>query len=192
MPRPRKEPVPCSFEWCDRPARSKGMCGTCYGREWSRATAHASTEVRERRRAANRTWAANRKPNPVTVTEKRCGTCTAVKPAVDFHRQLLAPDGLQAVCKGCSKASQDAYALTRRCKKVGITVDQYEALRERQGGMCGVCKRRPATDLDHCHATGKFRGLVCAACNRILGTVQDDATLLRRLAAYVDTCGLPV
>lgn len=169
-----------------------GKCRTCYGREWSAAKAASGPEALERKRAANRRWAASREPRAVTVAEKRCGQCATVKPAEDFHRQLLAPDGLQSACKPCSKANQDAYALTRRCKKVGITVDQYTALMGAQGGMCGTCKRRPATDLDHCHRTGKFRGLVCAACNRILGTVDDDATLLRLLADYVDDGGLPL
>lgn len=184
--------MPCSFEWCDRPARSKGMCSTCYGREWARLKAANDPEALERKRATNRKWAANRQPNPITVTEKSCGQCREMKPADDFYRQLLAPDGLQSVCKACSKVNQDAYALTRRCRKVGITVEQYEALWKVQGGRCGTCKRRPATDLDHCHRTGKFRGLVCAACNRILGTVDDDAALLRLLAAYVDDGGLPL
>lgn len=182
----------CSFEWCDRPARSKGMCSTCYGREWARQKATNDPEALERKRAANRKWAASRDPNPVTVERKRCGTCRETKPGEDFYRQLLAPDGLQSVCITCSKAAQDAYALTRRCRKVGITVEQYWALWGAQNGMCGTCKRRPATDLDHCHRTLKFRGLVCAACNRILGTVNDDADLLRLLADYVDDGGLPI
>ena len=168
------------------------MCRTCYGREWAAQKLASDPEAAERKRASNRKWAANRDPNPITVTEKRCGTCQEIKPANEFYRQLRGPDGLQAMCKACSAASQEAYSLTRRCKNVGITVEHYHKLMEQQGGMCGTCQRRPATDLDHCHRTGKFRGLVCAACNRILGTVDDDASLLRLLADYVDQGGLPM
>jgi hypothetical protein len=99
---------------------------------------------------------------------------------------------LQAICKSCSRINQEKIALARRCKIKGITVDQYHALMSAQGGLCGVCKRRPATDLDHCHVGEMFRGLLCAACNRILGTVQDDANLLRALADYLDSGGLPL
>jgi len=192
MGKPYRNLGPCSYDWCDRPAASMGKCRTCYGRDWAAQKVASDPDAAERKRAANRKWAANREPNSITVTEKRCGSCQETKSASEFHRQLRGTDGLQAVCKRCSTAGQEAYALTRRCRKVGITVEQYHKLMEQQGGMCGTCKRRPATDLDHCHRTDKFRGLVCAACNRILGTVDDDAALLRLLADYIDSAGLPL
>lgn len=185
---PRVIPQKCSFDWCTRPAAAKGMCRTCYGREWARAKVSTDPEALDRKRAINRKWAAGRAVRPVTVTEKRCGQCGATKAAEEFYRQKLAPDGLQSVCTDCSKQNQLDYALTRRCKNVGITVEHYHQLWREQEGLCALCTR-VATDLDHCHATGKFRGLICAACNRILGTVQDDAALLRRLADYIDNAG---
>jgi hypothetical protein len=181
----------CRFEWCERPASAKGYCKTCYARLWAQKKAASDTAALERKRAANRKWAAGRPLREVTVAEKCCGGCKVTKPAAEFYRQRQGGDGLQAICITCSQAAQREIALARRCKNVGITVDQYNALWERQAGLCGLCTR-PATDLDHCHDTGKFRGLLCAACNRILGTVQDDAALLRRLADYVDNRGLPL
>lgn len=52
---------------------------------------------------------------------------------------------------------------------------------------CSVCSRddRPIC-WDHDHATGKFRGWICSACNSALGFVKDSADTLRRLAAYLD------
>lgn len=183
---------PCKLDWCERPAASKGYCRTCYSRIWARQKAAQDPSAVERKRAANRKWASNRPLREVTVTEKRCGDCQKTKSADQFYRQRQGGDGLQAKCIDCSKAHQQVIALGRRCKNVGITVAQYQALWERQHGMCGVCQRRDATDLDHCHDTGQFRGLLCAACNRILGTVQDDPALLRALADYIDSRGLPL
>ena len=49
--------------------------------------------------------------------------------------------------------------------------------------ICGPTKRRIV--FDHCHTQGKFRGWLCDRCNTVLGIVDDDATLLDRLAAYL-------
>lgn len=192
MGRPYKNIGPCSEDGCDRPSAAKGLCRTCYGRIWARNKVASDAQAADRKREINRKWASGRPIRDVTVSEKRCGTCKEVKSADEFYRQRQGGDGLQAVCKSCSKLNQEKIGLARRCKIRGITVAQYHALVAQQNGLCGVCKRRPASDLDHCHESNRFRGLLCAACNRILGTVQDDASLLRALADYLDSGGLPV
>jgi hypothetical protein len=177
----------CKFDWCQRPSASKGYCRTCYGRLWARQKIASDPDALERKRASNRLWAANRPLRKVTISEKKCGTCQKVKLANQFYRQRQGGDGLQSKCIECSKEHQASLGLWRRCRNVGITVKLYQELWERQNGMCRICLRRKATDLDHCHATGRFRGLLCAACNRILGTVQDNAELLRKLADYLES-----
>lgn len=55
--------------------------------------------------------------------------------------------------------------------------------------VCGSWDRakghRSAVVYDHCHATGKFRGWLCAACNTAIGYVRDDYRVMIRLAAYL-------
>lgn len=71
----------------------------------------------------------------------------------------------------------------------GLTRAEYDAMVIAQGGVCAVCGRGPQrTELciDHDHETGRVRGLLCQHCNRGLGLLGDDATLMRKLADYVD------
>lgn len=75
--------------------------------------------------------------------------------------------------------------------KYGITIEQYNELLHKQKGCCALCDR-PQTEfktrlaVDHNHATGEIRGLLCAYCNhRVIGRHR-DGTLLRRMADYVD------
>lgn len=63
-------------------------------------------------------------------------------------------------------------------------MDDYSTTLAAQDGTCVTCDR-DATDMDHDHSTGAFRGLLCARCNRVLGTVGDDIAHLERLIAYL-------
>lgn len=72
--------------------------------------------------------------------------------------------------------------------KYGLTPKDYNALLASQGGVCAICRRRPAHRLcvDHDHQTGKVRGLLCACCNGGVGQFRDDPTLLRLAADYLE------
>jgi hypothetical protein len=72
-------------------------------------------------------------------------------------------------------------------KKVyGISLADYEAMFERQGGACAICKRTGVTlCVDHCHLTGQVRGLLCTQCNCAIGLCRDDPALLRAAAEYL-------
>ena len=60
-------------------------------------------------------------------------------------------------------------------------------MRERQGNVCGICKT-PGKPLcvDHCHATGKVRGLLCRDCNLGLGNYKDNPVFTRAATAYLE------
>lgn len=74
-------------------------------------------------------------------------------------------------------------------KKFGLSIEQYEQMLESQNNVCAICEK-PDTDrslaVDHCHATGKNRQLLCKRCNHVLGKVKDDPTLLLKMAAYLE------
>jgi hypothetical protein len=71
--------------------------------------------------------------------------------------------------------------------RYGITVPEYLALIESRSGVCDACGLVSAKTLhiDHCHATGKIRGVLCHNCNTALGNVKDDPRRLRSLIDYL-------
>lgn len=71
-------------------------------------------------------------------------------------------------------------------KKYGITLDDYEKMYLEQDGRCKLCLREEKLlFVDHCHATGKVRGLLCNSCNKALGLFHDNKDALRRAVDYV-------
>jgi hypothetical protein len=75
------------------------------------------------------------------------------------------------------------YHLKRR---YGITGDDADAMLDAQGGLCAVCRERPADHVDHDHLTGRVRGLLCFNCNGGLGQFHDDPELLSAAIDYLD------
>ena len=74
--------------------------------------------------------------------------------------------------------------------KFGITVEQYKLMYEQQRGLCLICEKPPTgrfkkLAVDHCHSTGKIRGLLCSGCNRAIGYLKDDPQMLEKAAAYL-------
>jgi hypothetical protein len=89
--------------------------------------------------------------------------------------------------------SKHRYHLLR---KYGLTQDDYDRMLKQQNGCCSICQR-PATSsrhgrlhVDHCHASGQVRGLLCHHCNYGIGVFKDNPKWMRRAAAYVEnqTC----
>jgi hypothetical protein len=72
-------------------------------------------------------------------------------------------------------------------ERYGMTENQYAELFFAQGGKCKICLQTRAKKLtvDHCHFTGKIRGLLCNECNRAIGWMKDSATRLERAAEYL-------
>lgn len=83
-------------------------------------------------------------------------------------------------------ALEPDYRDGRRAGRYGISLKDYRALEARQGHACAIC-RRPSRVLciDHCHVTGRVRGLLCCKCNSALGFYDDDPRLQRAAMAYL-------
>lgn len=77
--------------------------------------------------------------------------------------------------------------------KYGITVEQYEALLEKQGHKCAICGKPHSVvpykrlNVDHDHKTGKVRGMLCHDCNLAIGFFLDDVSLLEAAIRYLQS-----
>jgi hypothetical protein len=72
-------------------------------------------------------------------------------------------------------------------KKYGLSLEQFENMLNAQGGVCAICRKKTVRmAVDHCHKTGKIRGILCIQCNPGLGKFFDSPDLCRRAAEYLE------
>jgi hypothetical protein len=132
---------------------------------------------------------------------KTCRQCNLVKPLKDFYNEPRVKDGKQARCKACHGKTTEKYRKknpeiyrkaslknwhsldaekrqARWIKRYGITANDYKQLLEKQASVCKICQKpcssRQFLSVDHCHKTGKVRGLLCVKCNTALGMLDDN------------------
>ena len=101
------------------------------------------------------------------------------------------------------RAAREAYPALMRDRQFknlyGIGVDDYQRMLGDQHGVCAICEQPERAksrwnangeprwlSVDHDHATGAVRSLLCNSCNHALGAMHDDPSLLRRAADYLD------
>lgn len=135
---------------------------------------------------------------------KVCSKCGETKPPSGFYpRAATVKDGLHPHCKDCAKASSKQWRLdnparAKAASRAGslrrmysLTPEQYESLLAAQQGRCATCLRFPGgafLAVDHDHATGLVRGLLCTVCNhRLLARHRGEpgAWLFDRAARYL-------
>lgn len=121
---------------------------------------------------------------------KWCNGCKSEKPVEGFWKN-------QTRCKECQQAWRrgtsphaSGYAAWKHGlrTKFGIAPEDYYRMYEEQGGVCAICsKAEPERRLavDHCHRTGKVRGLLCRKCNMAVGLLGEDPDVLTRARSYL-------
>ncbi|WP_460349056.1 endonuclease VII domain-containing protein [Actinoallomurus acanthiterrae] len=125
---------------------------------------------------------------------KYCPQCEETKPVSEFGRNRSTSTGLTAYCKPCHNqimaeikankhGSVRSYHLKRR---YGLTEQEVEELSRRHGDLCLICLHRRSLHVDHDHATGEVRGMLCFSCNGALGQFKDDPTVMRRAVDYLE------
>jgi hypothetical protein len=77
----------------------------------------------------------------------------------------------------------------RLIKKYGITLNDYNSLLLKQNGCCKICcephKENKTLAVDHCHKTGKVRGLLCHHCNTAIGLLKENPIFLNNAINYL-------
>ncbi|MGW0222267.1 endonuclease VII domain-containing protein [Streptomyces tendae] len=141
---------------------------------------YSAAHYRRRREAMGLTV---REKVDVPAGHKLCRTCGAIKPHSEWRRNATASVGLATRCKAC-RAIQGREGHLKR--HYGLTEAERDQLIAGQGGVCCICLAAPAAHVDHCHETGRVRGVLCFSCNAALGQFKDRPDAIRRAAAYVE------
>lgn len=119
------------------------------------------------------------------------------QPLNNFHKSTY-KDGLKKECKTCCNEKEQIRRLInyeeyrkkdslRRYKTYGLTKSQFDTLVLNQNNVCAICNKNGKNRLviDHCHKTGKLRGLLCFSCNRSIA-ILDNKILLGKALKYLN------
>lgn len=74
---------------------------------------------------------------------------------------------------------------TSRKSNYGVTPENYSRLLVLQNGRCAICRNKAKLYIDHCHSTGKIRGLLCSMCNLGLGHFKDSPDIMNTAIEYL-------
>lgn len=119
----------------------------------------------------------------------KCGVDTPTKPGVPVCDH----------CKVNPRPRRQEYERSRNLGMYGLSPADFDALVVKQGGRCAICgtsdprgdgglfKRKSLTwSVDHDHATGAVRGLLCSACNCAIGLFKEDVQAMHNAIRYVE------
>lgn len=151
----------CSVAGCSGDAVARGLCQ----RDYLIARREGNLPPREMPAGIHSLSNVNR--------DARLADCSLCGPQVPVKFVRRGPQ-----CK--AKARE-----TRRAWVYNLTAADYDALMSRQSGRCAICKGGGPLLVDHDHATGAVRGLLCHQCNIALGWLRDSADLALNAARYL-------
>jgi hypothetical protein len=137
---------------------------------------------------------------------KICNVCNEPKPLEAFSILKKGAQGRHPACKVCrNRQAKDRYT-SKRCEIIqmrrewrkrtgadrrlayGLSLEEFNSMVTSQNGRCAICNEVPTGrgfHVDHCHLTGKIRGLLCRGCNLALGNMKDDPVRLMTAANYL-------
>jgi len=143
------------------------MSRAAYAREWAKGR---TLEQIETKRKSAKAW---REKNMPTVVAKQ-------KEWRDNNREAVRTN----VRRNVRKALYARY---------GLAPGEYEKILSEQNGRCAICGNEPKGErplsVDHCHDSGKVRGLLCHGCNTGIGFLKDDVGLLKKAIKYLNKKG---
>lgn len=115
---------------------------------------------------------------------KKCNKCNIDKPLNEFHKHRGRKLGVTESCKDCRNTTivEERYNLKQ---------GELQKMRNSQNNLCAICGTKPLLKnrnlaVDHCHKTGKVRGLLCTNCNNGLGRFKDSKILLNKSIKYLE------
>ena len=121
---------------------------------------------------------------------KQCTLCNEEKPLTEFNKNSRYREGYYKHCKKCHYT---VYGRPRHfVYSYGLTEEDFNTLLKKQEYKCFCCSKEHKEHkserlfVDHCHTTGKIRGLLCHHCNFALGAAKDNIETLKNLIKYLE------
>jgi hypothetical protein len=124
---------------------------------------------------------------------KQCSKCKQEKQVSEFYWHK-AYGTYHSYCKECAaEYGKSRYARNPRKFAVKTVAKTYqvsaaeaeELVDARSKGACAICSRVATLHIDHDHATGKIRSLLCPPCNKALGLLRDSPEIAQKAADYL-------
>lgn len=128
----------------------------------------------------------------MTMTCPECETEYDITGKTDWNCPVCHPKKVKK-WRAENKEKVDRYVRKSHFKECyGITIEEYDQMLLKQGGVCAICKQPPGKRrlaVDHCHTTQNIRSLLCTTCNVGLGSFKDDPKLLEAAIEYLKKGG---
>ena len=121
---------------------------------------------------------------------RECFKCHVFKTWSQFYEDPTGFLGHRGNCKDCDKKrhrkNRQLSRGTTLLRLYGLSGLEFEIMMREQGGLCKICKQKMMKPcVDHCHSTGKIRGILCDACNRGIACFKDNGQFLLAAAEYL-------
>ena len=127
-------------------------------------------------------------PPPMSLIARDCSLCRKLRPIKEFHKSAAEPGGRAYQCIECTRTQPGNRKWL--AGRYGLTTDELDEIIQASCGRCALCDMQFSSgrdaQIDHCHAVGAVRGLLCSQCNVGLGAFRDRPELLRKAAAYLE------
>lgn len=131
--------------------------------------------------------------------KSKCRECTKQYNRNSYHKHIETrrlydknrPSGWNRNDRMKYEPSKEAKWGSHLLRQYGLSKEQFYEMWERQNRVCAICMQECNNSnntklcVDHCHSTGKVRGLLCFKCNTGLGRFNDSPELLERAADYL-------
>lgn len=140
--------------------------------------------------------------------KKRCPLCKEIKSLESFYTSVSQACGYTPHCILCmdilgkSRPKEEKQIFYQKAKtrirntillkKYNISLEEYNKLLLDQNNVCAICGEKEhgkSLAVDHCHVTGKIRGLLCSLCNPAIGFLKNNSILAEKLANYLKSRG---
>lgn len=162
----------------ERPHWVRGLCRHCY---------NVSPDIKAKKNSRQY------QTTPIERSKQKVRRSTDSHKAADKVRKAryLSTDSGKKVQLAYFKSpkAKEKHRRVNLRRSFGITPESYDKMLEGQGGCCAICSKPPVRKrlaVDHCHRTGRIRGLLCDLCNRGIGMLKDNPVSLRKAAEYLE------